>query len=87
MRQAIQLTNEKFGPLTAVVNCAGIGIGVRTVSKKGAHPLDQFEKVLKVAITSTLHLLLVRNVYDEQFLAVNLELSSVMLMMQCPVRL
>ena len=50
MQQAIQLANEKFGPLTAVVNCAGIGIAVRTVSKKGAHPLDQFEKVLKVAI-------------------------------------
>ena len=48
VQQAIKLANEKFGPLNAAVNCAGIGIAVRTVSKKGPHPLDQFEKVLKV---------------------------------------
>lgn len=30
------------------MNCAGIGIAVKTVSKKGVHPLDQFERVLKV---------------------------------------
>lgn len=46
--QAIKLANEKFGPLTVAVNCAGIGIAMRTLSKKGVHPLNQFEKVLKV---------------------------------------
>lgn len=51
VQQAIKLANEKFGRLTVAVNCAGIGIAVRTVSKKGAHPLDQFEKVLKVILS------------------------------------
>ncbi|XP_029195182.2 3-hydroxyacyl-CoA dehydrogenase type-2-like [Acropora millepora] len=57
VRQAIQLANEKFGPLTAVVNCAGIGIAMRTVSKKGAHPLDQFEKILKVNAVGTFNVI------------------------------
>ena len=55
--QAIKLAKEKFGPLTVAVNCAGIGIAMRTLSKKGAHPLNQFENVLKVNISLT-HLLL-----------------------------
>lgn len=48
VQQAIKLAKEKFGHLNVAVNCAGIGIAMRTVSKKGAHPLDRFEKVLKV---------------------------------------
>ena len=48
VQQAIKLANETFGPLTTTVNCAGIGIAMRTLSKKGVHPLNQFEKVLKV---------------------------------------
>ena len=49
VEQAIKLANKKFGCLTIAVNCAGIGIAVKTVSKKGTHPLDQFERVLKVS--------------------------------------
>lgn len=48
VQQAIRLANEKFGRLTVAVNCAGISIAMKTVSKRGSHPLDQFEKVLKV---------------------------------------
>ncbi|XP_068719091.1 3-hydroxyacyl-CoA dehydrogenase type-2-like isoform X1 [Montipora capricornis] len=57
VQQAIKLANEKFGPLTAAVNCAGIGIAMRTVSKKGPHPLDQFEKVLKVNAVGTFNVI------------------------------
>lgn len=49
VKSAIQIGNDKFGPINAAVNCAGIGIAVKVLSKKGeVHPLDQFEKVLKV---------------------------------------
>ena len=48
VKEAIKLGNATFGAINATVNCAGIGIAVKTLSKKGAHPLDQFEKVLKV---------------------------------------
>ncbi|XP_022787067.1 3-hydroxyacyl-CoA dehydrogenase type-2-like isoform X2 [Stylophora pistillata] len=57
VQQAIQLATEKFGPLNVAVNCAGIGIAVRTVSKKGPHPLDKFEKVLKVNTIGTFNVI------------------------------
>lgn len=58
VQQAIKLANEKFGPLNAAVNCAGIGIAVRTLSKKGVvHPLNQFEKVLKVNTIGTFNVI------------------------------
>lgn len=46
--------------MNVAINCAGIGIAVRTLSKKGAHPLDQFQKVLNVGVTRTWELLFVR---------------------------
>ncbi len=39
---------ESLGPLRVAVNCAGIGNAVKTVSKKGAFPLDAFKKVIDV---------------------------------------
>lgn len=39
------------------MNCAGIGIAVKTVSKKGVHPLDQFERVLKVNTVGTFNVI------------------------------
>ena len=49
IRMAIQLAKEQFGPITAAVNCAGIGIAMRTLNKKGeAHPLEDFQKVIEV---------------------------------------
>ncbi|XP_020603572.1 3-hydroxyacyl-CoA dehydrogenase type-2-like isoform X1 [Orbicella faveolata] len=57
VQQAIKLANEKFGCLTVAVNCAGIGNAAKTVSKKGAHPLAQFEKVLKVNTVGTFNVI------------------------------
>lgn len=47
----------KFGRLDAVVNCAGIGSGTKTVSAKGAHPLGYFTKVLDINLTGTFNVL------------------------------
>ena len=45
-------------PVNCVVNCAGIGIAVRTYHpKKGAHPLDQFERVLRVNTVGSFNVL------------------------------
>jgi hypothetical protein len=43
VRSALEVAKEKYGGVTAAVNCAGIGIAMRTLSKKGPHPLDQFQ--------------------------------------------
>jgi 3-hydroxyacyl-CoA dehydrogenase / 3-hydroxy-2-methylbutyryl-CoA dehydrogenase len=35
-------------PLNAAINCAGIAVAKKTLSKKGTHPLDDFTKVVMV---------------------------------------
>jgi len=46
-----------LGPLRVLVNCAGIGTGVRTIGKDGsyesAHPLDVFTRVVTVNLIGT----------------------------------
>lgn len=48
---ALQMTQDKFGRLDHVVNCAGIGVAVRTYNfaKKKPHPQELFNKVLLVS--------------------------------------
>lgn len=50
VRAAIDLAKDTFGGLNALLNCAGIVIAMRTLGRQGVHPLDQFEKVLKVNV-------------------------------------
>ena len=45
---AIALAKEKFGRIRAVVNCAGIAVAKRTLTKSGPHPYDDFAKVILV---------------------------------------
>ena len=48
---------ERFGPVNAVVNCAGIAIAVKTIGRKGPHPLDAFERVLRVNTLGTFNVI------------------------------
>ena len=48
---------ESLGPLRVAVNGAGIGNAVKTVSKKGAFPLDAFKKVIDVNLIGTFNVL------------------------------
>lgn len=41
------------GPARILVNCAGIAIGCKTVGRDGAHPLSDFEKVIKINLIGT----------------------------------
>ncbi len=43
VQKAIDLASEKYGTLTTAVNCAGIGVAIRTLSKRGPHPLNEFQ--------------------------------------------
>jgi 3-hydroxyacyl-CoA dehydrogenase/3-hydroxy-2-methylbutyryl-CoA dehydrogenase len=54
---ALDLAAERFGGVNAVVNCAGIAIGMRTLSKRGAHPLELFAKVLTVNTVGTFNVI------------------------------
>ena len=50
MTAALDAAEASFGgSVNAAVNCAGIGVAVKTYNpKKGPHPLDLFQKVLAV---------------------------------------
>lgn len=53
VQAAIKLALEHFGGLNVLVNCAGVGMAMKTVGKDGAHPLNIFEFVLKVNLIGT----------------------------------
>jgi NAD(P)-dependent dehydrogenase (short-subunit alcohol dehydrogenase family) len=46
-----------LGTLRITVNCAGIGNGIRTVSKKGPFPLDAFTKVININLIGTFNVI------------------------------
>lgn len=48
---------ESLGPLRINVNCAGIGNAIKTLSKNGAFPLDEFTKVVQVNLIGTFNVL------------------------------
>jgi len=53
VQAAVDATVQRFGALNVLVNCAGVGIAARTISRDGAHPLDLFEKVIQVNLIGT----------------------------------
>lgn len=57
VQAAIQLAVDAFGALHVAVNCAGIGMALRTTSKNGPHPLDVFETVLRINLLGTFNVI------------------------------
>ncbi len=49
----LDATVAKFGKINACVNCAGIGVAMKTMGKEGPHPLDLFKKVIDINLTGT----------------------------------
>ena len=48
---------SKLGSPRILINCAGIGIAMKTTGKEGAHPLDLYEKVIKVNLIGTFNMI------------------------------
>jgi NAD(P)-dependent dehydrogenase (short-subunit alcohol dehydrogenase family) len=69
--QAALNVAETLGGLHVVVNAAGIGHAQKTVSKEGAHPLQAFERVIRVNLIGTFNVIrlaaamMVQNVPNE----------------------
>jgi len=57
MRDAVALAVTTFGALHGAVSCAGIGPPAKVVGKDGIHPLDLFEKVVRVNLIGTFNTL------------------------------
>lgn len=49
VKGALVVAEEEYGGVNVAVNCAGIGVAMRTLSRKGPHPLEHFQ-VLGTAI-------------------------------------
>ncbi|GMA14094.1 3-hydroxyacyl-CoA dehydrogenase [Deinococcus metallilatus] len=50
---AIDAARERFGGLHGAVNCAGVASATTTAGKRGPHPLDLFERVVRVNLIGT----------------------------------
>jgi 3-hydroxyacyl-CoA dehydrogenase/3-hydroxy-2-methylbutyryl-CoA dehydrogenase len=57
VRDAVARTVERFGTVHIAVNCAGVGVAMRTVTREGPHPLDLFTKVIQVNLIGTFNVL------------------------------
>ncbi len=56
-QSAVRAALDAFGSLDVLVNCAGVALGERTVSKDGPHDLVRFEQVLSVNLVGTFNML------------------------------
>jgi len=54
---AVARAVERFGTLHVAVNCAGVGVAMRTITKQGPMPLDLFAKVIAINLTGTFNVI------------------------------
>ena len=54
---AVELARASFGGLHGVVNAAGIGPAAKVIGKSGVHPLDLFEKTIRVNLVGTFNVI------------------------------
>ena len=54
---AVAEVAEKLGAPRILVNCAGIGIAMKTLGKEGPHPLDLYRKVIEVNLIGTFNMI------------------------------
>lgn len=54
---AIDAARNQFGGLDMLINCAGIGLAMRTLTKDGPHALDLFERVIRVNLIGTFNMI------------------------------
>ena len=48
---------KEFGGLQALVNCAGIAVGEKTVGKEGPHSLEKFAKVISINLIGSFNMI------------------------------
>ncbi len=57
VREAIGKTVEAFGGLNVVINCAGIGVACKALTKKGPMPLEEFNRVVQINLVGTFNVI------------------------------
>ena len=51
--QAVASAVEQMGGLNVAINCAGIALGIKTVGRDGAHPLDAFQSTVDINLVGS----------------------------------
>ena len=51
--EAVAVAQREMGRITAAVNCAGIALAIKTVSREGPHPLESFRRTIDINLTGT----------------------------------
>lgn len=54
---AVSKALDSFGFINSVVNCAGIGIAAKLLSRKGVHSLEMFSKVISINLIGTFNVI------------------------------
>ena len=57
VQAAVDLAKSAFGNLYGVVNAAGIGPAAKVLGRNGPHPLDLFEKTIRVNLVGTFNVI------------------------------
>lgn len=55
--QAVVAAAQALGRLSGIVNCAGIATASKTVGKNGPHPLDAFDKTIRINLIGTFNMI------------------------------
>lgn len=55
--QAVVAAAQALGRVAGLVNCAGIATANKTVGKNGPHPLDAFDKTIRVNLVGTFNMI------------------------------
>jgi len=71
VQAAVNLAVSAFGPLSGVINAAGIGPAAKIVGKRGPHALDLFETTIRINLIGTFNVIrlaavrMAQNIPDE----------------------
>jgi NAD(P)-dependent dehydrogenase (short-subunit alcohol dehydrogenase family) len=57
VRQAVATAVNEFGALHGAVNCAGVAIAVKVLSRRGPHDLNAFARVINVNLVGTFNVI------------------------------
>lgn len=57
VQQAVDACRESFGKVSGVINCAGILVGRRTLSRRGPHDLETFARIVQVNLVGTFNVI------------------------------
>ncbi|QFT88608.1 3-oxoacyl-[acyl-carrier-protein] reductase FabG [Bacillus sp. THAF10] len=57
IKAALSAAERKFGYINALVNCAGVGVAQKVLTRNGPHSLEDFSKVISINLIGTFNVI------------------------------